>query len=63
MTEQRLNVFDVNAIFKQMAGKAVAAAMTGNVSGNAGFSRTFFEKGYGYAFFCCFSKIPPSRYE
>ena len=29
VSEQCLNIFNVNAILKQMAGKAVAAAMTG----------------------------------
>lgn len=43
MAEQRLDVFDVNATFKQMARKAVAAAMTGNMSSNASLGCAFFE--------------------
>ena len=43
MSEQCLDVFNVNTILKQMAGKAVSAAMTGDLFSNAGFFCTFFE--------------------
>ena len=43
VSEQCLNIFNVNAILKQMAGKAVAAAMTGYMFFNTGFYGTFLE--------------------
>ena len=43
MSKQCLDVFNVNTILKQMAGKAVAAAMTGYMFCNAGFYGTFLE--------------------
>jgi hypothetical protein len=43
VSEQCLNIFNVNTILKQMAGKAVAAAMTGYMFFNTGFYGTFLE--------------------
>ena len=43
MSKQCLDVFNVNTILKQMAGKAVAAAMTGYMFCNTGFYGTFLE--------------------
>ena len=43
MPEQRLDVSDVNTILIQMTCKAVTAAMTGYVSGNAGSGGAFLE--------------------
>jgi len=43
MSKKRLDIFNVNAILKQMAGKAVTAAMTGYIFCNACPGCTFFE--------------------
>ena len=43
MSKQCLNVFNVNTILKQMTGKAVAAAMTGDLFSNTGSFCTFLE--------------------
>ena len=43
MSEQRLYIFNVNTTLKQMAGKTVSAAMTGNMLGYAGPGGALFE--------------------
>ena len=43
MSKKRLDIFDVDTVLKQMAGKAVPAAMTGYMLRNAGSGCTFLE--------------------
>ena len=43
MPEQCLNIFNVDTVLKQMAGKAVPTAMSGYMLRNAGFDSTFLE--------------------